>query len=411
MLWALAVIFALLIETIFILHIVDPGYFGVSLELYKVLRVGAVCSAMLGAVALMLSFRKEKPKPAWLLALLMALSLVPTVHWVIQNDWFRKSSLIQRGNVRANELISYLKDYPDTKPQQAAKWLFNQKRSRLDRPRFIAQKLTYFVLGLPDSLVRYRDPMIASAYARLKVLPREKQLEGYAEIVRYVAGWMNPRNKRRLHLLGSAGAESMKLRLSELKAAVPGNWPAGTRKLVDDLLARPGVLLPVSARLDLKDDVTREEGVDHDKLSEELLDCHLLDGMASLGLSVEISAKNPLYRITVQRTNQTIKTTFTLGNKVLKEMKVPLYAMYVRLSRVSDGETIYESRAATDPRIFRLHFTKKRGRASLQREIFSRAMSSSCRQTVDDFSIRTIFPERRPSPGGLVKKPRGSGRP
>lgn len=398
--WAIALILAVLVETIFILHNVDPGYFGVSLEFYKVLRVFAVGATLLGGVALFLSLRKkENKKPTWLLAGLMVVCAVPTAHWILRNDHFRSSSLLERGNVKVHELISYLKDYPKTPPAQAVKWLYKYKGPTKRYPAFLAHQATYFVMGLDDGFSRYRKPAMEGAYSRLGRLKEKQRLRGYLKMIQLATGFIVRHNPRRLKVLAMAGSWALEHLRKELQGGRMSRWPYGSQNLAKARYADEKPLSPAPTLLTLYEPGGGSEDVGTKSLSQEVLESGLLDWVAAHGLDLQEKVKDPKYKLRITRKTKTVKKDFRLKSRVFKKMPVPLFTLQLELRRVGDSNPLYTKTTTTSKSIFGFIITSKKGRAGLLREIRQRSMRNAAKSIVADFK----------TPGLILRSPRKSG--
>ena len=401
--WIVAIGLALLVEVIFIMHKIDPGYYGFSLELYKVLRIAAVVAVGCGVMALWLSLRKkEKRKPAWLIGVFMALTLVPTVHWVVRNDYFRTSSLLERRSVKVHELVAYLKDYPETKPKQVAQWLFKYKGGREKYAEFVAHQLSYFVMGLPSDLKRYREPVIAAAHQRLQRLKKDQQFAGYRAMVRTASAVPHLHNERRMKVLAEAGGRIVEMQLAELTPGQMGSWPPGTRRLFEELKQKSKISFPLRAQLELKDEVQTKPKEKHAPIWSAVVRCGLLDTLAAHGLMIQPAEKKsassedtPAFRVTVKRTNETVKRKFTLGNRAFKNLPVPVYTLDVAVYSGDSDTPLYTRRSTTSQAIFRSSVTSKKTRGGLTRELRRRAMRYACSPIARDFQNPHLFPPRK----------------
>jgi hypothetical protein len=276
-------------------------------------------------------------------------------------------------------------------------------------PAFVAHQLAYFVMGLPDELSRYREPIIEAAHKRLQRFKEEQRLAAYREMVRKAWAVPNAHNERRMRVLAEGGGRVVAMRLDGVTPEKMGSWKPGTRGLVGILKQKSEISFPLRAKLELKDEVDSGSGGKHDELWKAALRCGLLDTMAAHGLLIEPAGQEepvpgeksggaPAFRIVVRRTGEVVKGKFKLEDKVFNEMPVPIYTLDVAVHGGGSAEPINSRRATTSKAIFGFSVTSEKTRGGLQRELRRRAMRYACSPIAGDFRNRHLFPPTETNP-------------
>lgn len=377
----LALIVAVLVETLFLMHHSDPDYFGLPLELYQILRGVAVGATVLGLLAFALGFKKKRR--VWLAVLLLLPTFAPTAHWIAANDTFRVQMVLARGNVRAKRLVEHLESYPQTPPQTAANWLFKKKRGRQSREVFVAKQLADFYMAVPEGLQRYIDPVTTIGLKRIEYFKPAKRLLAYHAIMQEVR---HSTNEKAVELYELAGSRAIALRLKTLTAETLASLPAGLQALLRDYQAAAPAKFPVAMKLELTDVV---KGGEH-SLDATFHRSGWVKALAAVGVSLKPSDK-PRYQLKIHRSVQPIVTSFHKGKREYRDMTLPIYTVETKLLRTSDGKELFSQRAMTARDAFRLIMTRNTSKAGFQNELFRRAAAMPINALVRAFAYPQLY--------------------